>query len=223
METPLGTQGQQKILHNTSQFRIYEIQLILNDHAHHNFVFPFDAMLFVCDGQLFIQSNLEETSLKANQAIWLQHKLPFRCVTISPSTRFLIIVFSNQTQRNSPRFERFASGTEDKKQHRTGVTQWTVSNKTLAKIEWFMFPAKHQEPFYYLKSSEQFIVPINTESGLQIKFNGTPVATVPAQGILIPNGKTRSLINCSSKPITFLSIAAPFPKQSRIMKLSRST
>ncbi|MFD1384850.1 hypothetical protein ACFQ45_15890 [Rhodanobacter aciditrophus] len=223
MQTPLGNQGWQKILYNTSRFRVYEVQLTLNDHAQHNYVFPSDAMLFVCDGQLFIQSTLEESSLKTNQAVWIRHNLSVRCVTVSPSTRFFVIVFLGQTSRENARFERFASGTEAKKQNRNGVTQWTVGDKTSAKIEWHMFPPGHKEPFYYLKSSEQFVVPINTERDLLIEYTGSEPVGITPSGLLIPAGKTRSLINNSDKPITFLSVAAPFPKQSRVLKLSRST
>lgn len=224
MQTLLGTQSWQKILYNTSLLRVYEVSLTLNDHTHHNYVFPYDAMLFVCDGQLFVQSNLEEVSIKTNQAIWLHHNVPVRCVTVSPSTRLFIIVFLGKTSRETVRFERFASGTESKKQHKNGVVQWTADNKGIAKIEWYMFPAGHKEPFYYLKASEQFIAPINTEHNLMIDYTDSTSSTetIAPSGVLIPAGKSRSLMNNSDKAITFISIATPFPKKSRVLKLSRS-
>ena len=223
MKTQLGKQGWQCILYNTQHFRVYEIQLTLNDHANHNIVFPYDALLFTAEGQVFIQSNLEEVSLKANQAVWVQHALPIRCVTISPITRLFVVVFLGQTKRNNPRFDRFASGTEDKKQHSNGTTQWTAKNKDVAKIDWHMFPALHQEPFYYLKASEQFILPVNTKDDLHIQFPRQSSQSVHDAGILIESGTTRRLINRSEKPITFLTIATPYPKQSRIIKLGRSS
>lgn len=221
MKAILGAESWQRILVNTEHFRVYEVMLSLDGYANHNFVFPFDGILFVAEGQVFIQSEVEENTVKANQSIWIQHELAIRCVTVAPSAKLFILVFNGQTALHAPQFKRFASGTESKQCFDNGVTHWTAKDHTLAKIEWIVFPGEHQEPTYYLKDSEQFILPIQNIQALHAHYADGATIAVPKNGLLIPAKVTRSLRNHSNKPTTFLSVAAPYPSKSRILKPSR--
>ncbi|WP_067214541.1 hypothetical protein [Marinomonas gallaica] len=222
MKATFGQDSWQTIIHHSDRMRVYEIQLAMNEHANHNFAFPFDSLLTVTDGQVFLESPIEETTLKANQAAWLTHNQSMRCVAVSPIARLFIIVFTNQTSRHKEKFERFASGTEHKHELGSGITHWTVENKTLGKVEWVMLPANHVEPAYYLKDSEQFILPLNHDDSLSIIYDDDRQETITESGIVIEQGRSRSLVNQANKPITFLSVTTPYPKHSRILKLKGS-
>ena len=192
----------------------------MNEHANHNFCFPFDSLLTVTDGQVFLESPVEETSLKANQAVWLSHNQAIRCVAVSPIARIFVVVFNGQNTRNQDRFERFASGTEHKHELSSGVTHWRVDNKDFGKIEWVMLPARYQEPAHYLKESEEFILPLNHDHSLCVVFEEEETLhPINESGLVIAQSQSRSLINTASKPITYLSVISPYPKHSRILKL----
>lgn len=222
MKAYWGKESWQRIAFHSQLVRIYEIQLTLNEHGSHNFAFPFDSLVFLADGQLFIQSDLEESSLKANQAIWLQHERPFRCVAISPNARFFILTFMRQTSLEDYRFKRFACGTETKRQLASGITQWTAEAHPCAKVEWLMLPPNYKEPVYYLKDSEQFLLPVNNERALEVlDEQGSIIKTIDKSGALIACQTARALHNNSQRPLTLLSIASPYPNHSRIIKLSR--
>ena len=122
MKADFGPQSWQRIAYDSRRMRIYDIQLTLNQYASHNLLLPFDGMLFVSDGQMFIQSLTDELSVKANQSLWLPHQQALRCVALSPSCRFFVITFTDRLDYTSQRLQRFTSGTEQKKQLSSGVT-----------------------------------------------------------------------------------------------------
>ena len=219
MKATLGQDSWQNIVHHSDLLSIYEIQLSMNEHANHNIALPFDSLLTVTEGQIFLESEGEETSLKANQAAWLSHNQPLKCVALSDSVRLFIVVFVGQTKRDRKRCERFASGTEHKHQLSSGITHWTVESKDLGKIEWVMLPALHKEPAYYLKASEQYILPLNHNGALSITYDQKTAYAIDKSGIVIEKSCSRSLINRSSKPITYLSIISPYPSRSRVLKI----
>ncbi|MBM6550460.1 hypothetical protein [Marinomonas ostreistagni] len=221
MKTPLGSDSWQRVAFETAHLRVYDIQLALNEHSSHNLALPFDSVLFMSDGQVFLQTDSEELTLKANQAVWVQHLLPLRLVTIAPHSRFFVVCFNGQTQRKDNRLERFASGTEAKKHLPTGVTLWTASDDSLAKVQWQMLPARYQEPMYYVREATQFILPINSANGLQAHYSEQPVETVTKDGLIIAANQSHSLRNISDRPLTLLSITAPYPRPGRIIKLTR--
>lgn len=219
MKAPLGQDSWQTIIHHSDIMRVYEVHLAMNEHANHNFAFPFDSVLTVTDGQVFLESVHEETSLKANQAAWLTHNQAIRCVAVTPIARLFVVVFVNQSLRSKEKFERFASGTEHKQQLSSGITHWTVENKELGKIEWVMLPALYKEPSYYLHGSEQFILPVNHDNALNVIFESGHQEQIAESGVVIKQGCSRRLVNQAQKPITYLSVTAPYPKRSRILKL----
>lgn len=221
MKSHLGSDSWQRVAFETPHLRVYDIQLALNEHSSHNLVLPYDGVLFLSDGQVFLQTESEEITLKANQAVWVQHLLPLRLVTIAPFSRFFVVCFNQQTSRQDARLERFASGTESKKQLPTGVTLWTASDQTLAKVQWQMLPAHYQEPMYYVREATQFILPINSNNGLQVHFDAQSHETVTKDGLIVSANRSHSLCNHSDRPLTLLSIIAPYPRPERILKLTR--
>lgn len=223
MKASLGQDSWQKILHHSDILRVYEIQLAMNEHANHNLCFPFDCILTVTEGQVFLESSSEESSLKANQAVWLGHNQAIRCVAVSPIVQLFVVVFVGQTKRQQDHFERFASGTEHKHECSSGVTHWRLDNKELAKIEWVMLPAQYHEPIYYLKESEEFILPLNHNHSLCVAFEDKDLLPIGESGFVISPGLSRSLVNTADKPITYLSIISPYPKHSRILKLKSTS
>lgn len=221
MKATLGQDSWQKIVHHSDILRVYEVQLAMNEYANHNFCFPFDSLLTVTEGHVFLESELEESSLKANQAVWLSHDQAIRCVAVSPIAHLFVVVFMKQTSRQQDRFERFASGTEHKHEYSSGVTHWRVENKDFAKIEWVMLPAQYHEPMYYVKESEEFILPLNHDHSLCIAFEGREDLTpISESGLVVTQGSSRSLVNTANKPITYLSVMSPYPKHSRVLKLT---
>lgn len=219
MKATLGQDSWQKIIHHSDILRVYEVQLAMNEHANHNFCFPFDSLLTVTEGQVFLQSPHEESSLKANQAVWLSHNQAIRCVAVSPIAHIFVVVFMGQNIRQLDRFERFASGTEHKHECSSGVTHWRVENKDLAKIEWVMLPAQYHEPIYYVKESEEFILPLNHDHSLCVAFEESDLQPIDESGLVVTQGRSRSLVNTANKPTTYLSVVSPYPKHSRILKL----
>lgn len=219
MKATLGQESWQHIVHHSESLRVYEIQLSMNEHANHNVTFPYDSLVTVTDGQIFLESEGEETSLKANQAAWLSHEQALKCVAVSDIARLFIVVFVGQKKREKKKCERFASGTEHKHKLNSGITYWTVENKEFGKIELIMLPAQHKEADYYFKSSEQFILPLNYDSALSITFDQKNAQVIPKSGIVVTKGTSRSLFNRSSKPITYLSITTPYPSKSRVIKV----
>ncbi|SBS26108.1 hypothetical protein MAQ5080_00430 [Marinomonas aquimarina] len=219
MKTMLGQDSWQHIVHHSDIMRVYEVQLSMNEHANHNFCFPFDSLLTVTDGQVFVESPFEESSLKANQALWLSHNQAIRCVAVTPVVRLFVVVFIGQTKRQQQRFERFASGTEHKHECSNGVTHWRVDNKDLGKVEWVMLPAHYSEPSYYVKESEQFFLPLNYDQSLYVTYDHEHMEPVAQSGLVIPQNQSHSLLNVANKPITYLSITSPYPHLSRILKL----
>ena len=222
MRAALGCHSWQRIAYDSKHMRIYDVQLTLNEHASHNTILPSDGLLFVSDGQVFIQTLADEISVKANQSLWLPHHQAIRCVALSPSCRLFVIVFPERQLYSANHLQRFTSGTEQKKQLNSGVTLWTANDQHIAKVEWRMFPAHHQEPLYYLSDSEQFILPINTSDQLHASHS------CPKHSIIIgPEGHVFSaqtphtLINTSDKPITFFTVMAPAPRYNHVYKLTR--
>ena len=223
MKATFGQDSWRNIVHHSDILRVYEVQLSMNEHANHNFCFPFDSLLTVADGQIFLESPIEETSLKANQAVWLSHNQAIRCVAVSPLARLFVVVFNGQNTRHQDRFERFASGTEHKHELASGVTHWRVENKEFGKIEWVMLPARYKEPIHYLKESEEFILPLNHDHSLCVAFEDQDLLAIGESGLVISPGQCRSLVNSANKPITYLSIITPYPKHSRILKLKSTS
>lgn len=218
MKATLGQDSWQQIAHHSGSLRVYELQLSMNSHANHNLIFPYDSLITVTNGQIFIESEGEETSLKANQAAWLSHEQALKCVAVSDLARLFVVVFVGQSKREHKKCERFASGTEHKQQSSNGVTRWTVENKELGKVEWVMLPAGYKEPDHYLKQCEQFILPLNYDGTLSITFDQKTAQAVSQKGTVVPKQCSRSLLNHSSKPITFLSITTPYPHKDRVIK-----
>lgn len=223
MKAMLGSDSWQRIVHHSEVLRVYDIQLSMNEYANHNLCFPFDSLLTVTEGQVFLESPSEESSLKANQAVWLSHEQAVRCVAVSPISRIFVVVFIGHNKRQQARFERFASGTEHKHECSSGVTHWRVENKDLAKVEWVMLPAQYHEPFYYVKESEEFILPLNHDLSLCVAFEESDLQAIDESGLVVPQGHSRSLVNTANKPITYLSVMSPYPKHSRILKLKANS
>lgn len=215
----LGKNANARIVHHCDQTQIL-LETLNQSSNPTRFYHAFEeTFLFVLKGELFLKKNQDDILLKSHQGTLLPRDTTIIATLLQPNVELCFIKFLKAPpSAEECYFKKVSSGTVQAQPSRLGMMIWPLWQGKQGMIAINLYPAGYNEPSYYHKETQQFLLPLNGE--LSASINKQPPKPISEQGLFFTKRIPKSVLNLQQESIAALCVFTPFPEKGRIILLS---
>ncbi|MEP3351142.1 MAG: hypothetical protein ABJN96_14470 [Marinomonas sp.] len=177
-----------------------------------------DTFCFIIQGEIFLQKDKQETSVKKQQGIWLDALSLSKVTLLTPKVELCFIHFNKVKNKEAKPLEKVSSGTVESESGRNHIKVWPLWQGESGSISLELYPAHYYETLYYQKVATQYILPLSGTA--YIASNTKEHQACDSLGKVLLKKEPRAISNPSADSIIVLLVTTSHTK-GRVLLLTK--